>query len=95
VIDLSPEHLALVRGILAAQAPGVVVWAFGSRVEGRAKPFSDLDLALHVPGSTDLEALRGAFEDSDLPIRVDLAVYGELPQGLRERVDRVHEVVQG
>jgi len=26
------------------------VWAFGSRVKGTAKPYSDLDLAVNRPG---------------------------------------------
>lgn len=95
MIDLAPNDLALIRRLLATYLPGVVAWAFGSRVEGRAKPFSDLDLALHLSPSTDLEPLRSALEESDLPIRVDMAIYGDLPAGLREKVDRVHEVMQG
>lgn len=46
VLDIAPEHLRIVRSILARHAPGYPVWAFGSRARGEAKPYSDLDLAI-------------------------------------------------
>ena len=75
MLDLKPEHHALVREILAAHAPGVKAWAFGSRVTGTAKRFSDLDIALDAGAELDLRTLaelRHAFQESDLPICVDL-----------------------
>ncbi len=75
MIDLAPEHLQLVRDILSAHVPHSTVWAFGSRVTGRAKSYSDLDLV--VRGTTPLTisqlgTLREAFEESTLPFRVDV-----------------------
>ena len=49
MIDLAPESLAIVRCLLAAQLPECEVRAFGSRVTGNAKPYSDLDLVLLGP----------------------------------------------
>lgn len=75
MLDLKPEHHAMVREILATHAPGVKAWAFGSRVNGTAKRFSDLDIALDAGGALDLRMLaelRHAFQESDLPISVDL-----------------------
>ncbi len=75
MIDLPAQHLTLVRTVLESLAPGVSAFAFGSRVEGRAKKHSDLDLALHADGPLDwrlLARLREAFEESDLPIRVEV-----------------------
>jgi type I restriction enzyme S subunit len=45
-IDIRPEHWQIIRDILQTHVPGYVVWAFGSRVKGTARPYSDLDLAL-------------------------------------------------
>jgi len=66
-IDISPEQLAIVQGILKDHLPkGTLAWAFGSRVTWTAKPFSDLDIALEgperrVPGvSVDCGAAEGA-----------------------------------
>jgi uncharacterized protein len=75
MIDLPPAQIATVKSVLNAIVPGVAVYAFGSRVNGRAKRHSDLDLALQAEGPLNwqqLAQLREAFEESDLPIRVDV-----------------------
>ena len=75
MLDLNPEHHALVREILAQHAPGVRAWAFGSRTTGTARRFSDLDIALEGDVELDIRTLadlRHAFQESDLPISVDL-----------------------
>ncbi len=45
-LQIAPEHAAIVHAILQKNVPDREVWAFGSRVKGTAKPFSDLDLAI-------------------------------------------------
>ena len=87
MIDLSPDHLQTVRQILAEHVPACEVRAFGSRVTRSAKAYSDLDLA--VVGVTALDRstlarLKEAFEDSDLPIQVDVLDWQEISQGFRE-----------
>ena len=75
MIKATPEQLLLISGILAAHAPGVEARAFGSRVVGTPKDYSDLDLALVGTAKLDaaaLESLREAFEESDIPFRVDV-----------------------
>jgi predicted nucleotidyltransferase len=75
-IDLSAGHRQIVLKLLAELLPGSTqVWVFGSRATGRARRYSDLDLAIDAgrPLSLDEAALlREAFEESDLPYRVDL-----------------------
>jgi len=75
MLDLAPEHLSIVLSILRERAPGSRVYAFGSRVMGTAKPFSDLDIAIDGPSpisSDQLALLHEDLVDSDLPIRVDV-----------------------
>lgn len=74
-INLEPEHLALVRGILAKQVPTYQAWAFGSRVRGTSQPFSDLDICLRAEqpmGYEEKANLKLAFSESDLPFTVDI-----------------------
>jgi len=96
MIDLEPRHLETVRRILAAHLPGVEVRAFGSRVRGTARRFSDLDLAVVAddPLPADrLEALRDAFSASDLPILVDVLDWHAVNPAFRAVVDAGYEVV--
>jgi len=76
VLDLRPEHQRLVLDILAANLPPAArVWGFGSRATGRARRFSDLDLAVDAKRRLTLDetaALAEAFDDSDLPYAVDI-----------------------
>lgn len=49
------------------------VLAFGSRVTGTAQPTSDLDLGYYGPQKfSTTDAIEQAFEESDLPFKVDL-----------------------
>lgn len=74
-IDLSSQQLTEICKILSAHVPDLTVWAFGSRVTGTAREYSDLDLALITtePLSLSLKAdLVACFAESSLPFKVDL-----------------------
>ena len=74
-IDVRADLLAVVQQILRTHVPQHEVWAFGSRVSGVAKPYSDLDLAIITQQPLPLGvlgALQDAFAESDLPWRVDV-----------------------
>ena len=75
-MDIRPDHLEIVQGILREHLPvDVKVWVFGSRTNWTTKDSSDLDLALegdHKLSHKLLGALKDAFEDSTLPYTVDV-----------------------
>lgn len=72
MITIEPRHLEIVKNILGAY--DYTFYAFGSRVtQKNLKKFSDLDLFYLEPiPSKTLFALEEAFEESDLPYKVDL-----------------------
>ncbi|WP_347261772.1 nucleotidyltransferase domain-containing protein [Rudaea sp.] len=91
MLDMPPEHRRIVDGILDAHAGGREVWAFGSRARGVAKPYSDLDLAVigNEPlGIEQLAALADAFEESDLPWRVDIVDWATTDAAFRRIIER-------
>ena len=96
MLDLDPEHLAEVRRILQMYVPGRTVRVFGSRVQGTAKPFSDLDLAVMGDVPLDfrqLAALKDAFAESNLPFRVDVVDWAATSEMFRGIIEEVFEVV--
>ena len=96
-IDLNPNHLGTVKAILAEHVPECEVWAFGSRATWTAKDYSDLDLAIVGKGPLDrrtLGRLKEAFEESRLPMRVDVLDWHAISQGFREVIERGYVVVQ-
>ena len=75
VIQLPESHVHTIQRILCQQVPQAQVFAFGSRVNGKPRKYSDIDLAIALPqplGLRRLRQLKDAFEDSDLPICVDI-----------------------
>ena len=74
-VDIRPQDLVIVQSILRDHAPDARVWVFGSRAKWTTRESSDLDLALDLGRAMTLSeeaALRSAFEESDLPYKVDI-----------------------
>ena len=97
MIDLHPKHFETVQHILAKHVPGCEVRAFGSRVKWTAKDYSDLDLA--VVGSKPLilrqrHQLAEAFEESDLPIRVDVLDWHTISEEFKRIIAAEYAVIQ-
>ena len=97
MIDLNPKHLKTVQYILAEHIPDYEVRAFGSRVKWTAKDYSDLDLA--VVGSKPLNLrqrgeLAEAFEESNLPIRVDVLDWQSISEEFRQVISEKYEIIQ-
>lgn len=85
--DLPEEHRRLVLDILRAHLPqGAKTWMFGSRATGRARRYSDLDLAIDGGRRLTFDEMAGlaeAFSDSDLPYRVDVLDWRALDDRFR------------
>jgi predicted nucleotidyltransferase len=95
MIDLTLEQIQTVRGILSRYVPGLEVRIFGSRVDGPAKPHSDLDLALMtdqpLPPRT-AALLRDAFSESNLPFKVDIIDWAEISEPFRKVIEKKNEI---
>ncbi len=97
MIDLSPGHLAIVTRILAEHVPDCEARAFGSRATWTAKDHSDLDLAIVGEGPLPpltLARLQEAFEESPLPVRVDVVDWHAIADSFREAIEADCVVVQ-
>jgi type I restriction enzyme S subunit len=89
-IDLSADHKRLVLDILRAHLlPRFKTWVFGSRATGRARRYSDLDLAIDAGRRLTLDEiaeLAEAFSDSDLPYKVDLVDWHDIDDRWRQTI---------
>lgn len=91
-IDLTAGQRQIVLELIERHLPGTDVWAYGSRVQWTSRPESDLDLVVFsgADQSDQVSDLREAFEESDLPFRVDVLVWDELPESFQEAIDDEH-----
>ena len=97
MIDLPESQLQVVCGILQEIAPDREVWAFGSRVKGAAKPYSDLDLVIRGEKALPIRIMNRlveAFQESDLPIRVDVLEWCAISPAFRQVIEQKYAVVQ-
>ena len=98
MLDLDPAYLTELQTILQKQLPNKIVWAYGSRVKGKAHSGSDLDLTIIDPNGSNIPpqqiyALRNAIEESNLPILVDVLDWALLPETFKKEIKKKHIVL--
>ncbi len=91
-IDITGQQLTLVLALLERHLPNTEAWAYGSRVKWTSRPQSDLDLVVFATEEQrrQVEVLRQAFDESDLPFRVDLFVWDEVPVSFHREIEEEH-----
>ena len=91
-IDVTPEQHRTILRLMGRHLPETDVWAHGSRVRWTSRPQSDLDLiAFAGPGQRrQVSDLREAFDESNLPFRVDLLVWDEVPESFQAQINEYH-----
>lgn len=97
MIELKPIYMEIVSSILAEHVPECEVRAFGSRANWTAKAYSDLDLAIVGDGPLNwqvLGPLKEAFEESVLPMRVDVLDWHTITESFRRVIERDYKVLQ-
>jgi predicted nucleotidyltransferase len=89
-LNLSPQHHRIMLELLTERLPqGSTFWVFGSRATGRARRYSDLDLAIDAGRRLtpdEAATLREAFEECDLPYQVDIVDWYAIDERFRGRI---------
>ena len=97
VLAVSADHLRIVCDILQRLIPHCQVWAFGSRVTGTHKDYSDLDLTIIADAPLDITTIANvsdAFSQSDLPYKVDLVEWATTSETFRNIIQLNKIVLQ-
>lgn len=97
MMDLPSDQLELVKRILAERVPLCEVRVFGSRIQQAAKKWSDLDLAVVGPEKLERDvfySLEEAFEESELPVQVDVLDWHAISSAFQAVINEGYEVIQ-
>ncbi len=91
-ICISDEQKAVILSLLSKILPETKVWIYGSRINGKSNEKSDLDMVVFAKPEQKLQVmeLKEAFAESNLPFRVDLFVWDELPGEFQQRIEPEH-----
>lgn len=85
MLHLEDKHWKIVKNILSKYP--YTFYAFGSRVKGTQKRFSDLDLCVKDTIPWNVKALMDEdFEESELPFSVDIIDWNMIDQAFRDRI---------
>ena len=95
-IDITVGQRKAVLALLERHLPNTTVWVYGSRAKWTARPQSDLDMVVFATPeqASRVSNLREAFEDSNLPFRVDLFVWDAVPERFRKQIEAEHVVLR-
>lgn len=85
MIDVENRHKVIINDILHKYP--YTFYAFGSRVKGTARQFSDLDLCYmeDIP-FRDLRKITQEFEDSNLPFKIDIVNYNRCSNEFKNKL---------
>ncbi|STZ08111.1 Predicted nucleotidyltransferases [Moraxella caprae] len=89
-ILLSESEKRIVQNILKTHCKNAKVFAFGSRVNGNAKPYSDLDLVIKADNAlhlSDIACLKDEFCHSDLVFKVDICDWQSLDDDFKRSIE--------
>ena len=93
-LALPRRYREQLEALLREQVPGVEVWAYGSRVNGRSHEGSDLDLVLRGPALEPLDGdfydLLEAIEKSNIPILVQAHDWAMLSESFHREIERAY-----
>ena len=96
MICVNEKEMCEVLEIVNKLAANCDVYVFGSRGKGNAKQYSDLDLAFDAGENLDFLqycVIKEAFEESDIPYRVDVIDYHAADEWFREIIDKKKELI--
>ena len=94
-IDITADQRKTLLALLKRHLPNTTAWVYGSRVKWTARPQSNLDLVIFTKPEQDrrVSDLREAFEESNLPFRVDLFIWDAVPEQFQKQIEAEHVVL--
>lgn len=96
MIAVSSNEFDIIINILKTYIKKGKVYAFGSRYKHNNRKFSDLDIALDIGEKLSIEFisdLKDAFEESDLPYRVDIIDYNNISEKFKNIINDKNEII--
>lgn len=86
---VEPKDLEMLLDILKNFCPDSKVYAYGSRINGKAHDGSDLDLTIkNFPSDKYLFELKVILSESNVPFGVDVNIFEDLPQSFKDEIEK-------
>ena len=87
MVTIEKKHLEILKSILKKYS--YTFYAYGSRVTGKNRKYSDLDLCYREEIPTKIISdIREELEESNIPFRVDLVYWNDMPEGFQKLIEK-------
>ncbi len=85
-MNLEEKYITLIRLHVNKYLPQAQIFLFGSRAKNTNKEFSDIDIAIKDQNLNQniIAKIKFELEESDIPYKIDVADYNDLPQNIVE-----------
>lgn len=96
-MQITEAELSIIKSIISRYLPNAKIILFGSRAKGKAKSYSDADIAIITEEGVSLEIMaemRADFEESNLSYRVDIVDWMLISPEFREIITRTGASLQ-
>lgn len=96
MIDAKREELDFIKKTIHTYVSNCEIRAFGSRVKGNAKRYSDIDICLVAPEKIDIAiigSIKEQFALSDLPYRVDILDWKGIGDNFKKIIEEKYEEI--
>jgi len=92
---IKEKHLKNLLLIFENYCPKAEIWAYGSRVDGRAHEGSDLYLCVKTFGddTKNITGLRELLTESNIPFLIDIFEFDKLPESFQKEIEKTHIVI--
>ncbi len=76
-LDLKDKYVKFIKDTVYTVLPDVEIFIYGSRVQGKSREYSDVDIALQTQDNSEIQfdkllKIKSVFEDSTFPYKVDI-----------------------
>lgn len=74
-LDLETKYINFIKNTILSVLSNVEIFIFGSRTQGKALEYSDIDIALRCDSEIDINKilqLKSKFSNSTFPYKVDI-----------------------
>ena len=98
MINITEHEKKIIIDIIKKFIPNSTVKVFGSRINGKNKIYSDLDIAILADNKNKipleiLGQLKEAFEESDLSFHVDILDWYRISDDFKKIIDNNYEII--
>ena len=90
-LDLEPKYVDIIKKTILAEISNAEIFIFGSRTQGKALEYSDVDVALKSSDKIPIEImlrLNARFKESTIPYKIDVVDLNNLKTEFKNIIEK-------